>query len=162
MRPQRVILCGTTAGTTWRTTMIEHLIRRGVRPDQIVNPHLPPGVKYTPEHQLAERQCKAHSGTLVLVYICPATITQAGLSPEEAAYRSELLGPTSMFEIGKFAYSQPHRTGVVFDVRLFRRKRPLLVVEGLARELREDFGGQPPYLPSLDAAEEWIVSQLLG
>lgn len=156
---KRVFLGGTTTGTTWRQELIERLVARGVRPDQIFNPHLPHGVSWTPAHMRMERECKADPNTIVLILICPA-ITE-GTKPSTAIDKTEWLGPTSMFEVGKFAYSQPKRTAVVLQSELFRKGgRPRKVLEGLATELREDYSGRPPYFASLDKAEDWIVRQL--
>ncbi|MGF7229253.1 MAG: hypothetical protein ACQR33_04700 [Candidatus Saccharibacteria bacterium] len=157
---RRVFLAGTTTGTTWRAELTERLIARGVQQGQIVNPHLPRGVKYTSEHMRLERECKQDPHTIVLIFICPAVV-DAKPHPVPAAYREELLGPISMFEIGKFAYSQPERTAVVLDSESFTQgNRPRSVLEGLALEISQDFDGQPPFFASLTHAEDWLVAQL--
>lgn len=159
---ERVFLAGTTTGTTWRSEVIERLLARGVREDQIVNPHLPRGVHYTAEHMQFERECKRDPHTIVLIFVCPAVVEDAQLDAESLRRKREMLGPISMFEIGKFAYSQPHRTAIVLDSQSFQEgARPRKVMEGLSYEVWEDFGGNPPYFPSLAAAEDWIVSQLV-
>ena len=158
---KRVFLAGTTTGTTWRQTVTEQLLTRGVAPEQIFNPHLPKGVSYTPEHMELERTVKRDSETIVLIYVCPAVMDEENLSPEVIRDKTERLGPISMFEIGKFAYAQPHRTAVVLDSEQFTpSKRPRKVLEGLAQELREDFHGQQPYFASLPEAISWIADQL--
>lgn len=157
----RVFLGGTTTGTTWRTELIERLIARGVREDQIVNPHLPAGVHWTPEHMLLERACKDDPDTIVLMVVCPAVVEDPTLDAAFAAYKRESLGPTSMYEVGKFAYSQPGRTAIVLQYELFTDGgRPRKVLKGLATELSEDFDGQPPFFATLADAEDWIVKQL--
>jgi hypothetical protein len=158
---KRVFLGGTTTQTTWRKELIARLIQRGVDPDQIINPHLPHGVPYTPEHMVAERTYKADQNTIVLIYLCPAVIDTSSLDAVAALDKRERLGPISMFEVGKFAYSQPHRTAVVLDYQLFQeggRAREVLI--GLARELYEDFNGYPPYFSSPDRCEDWLVEML--
>jgi hypothetical protein len=158
---ERVILLGTTAGTTWRRELIPRLVARGIRPDQIINPHLPRGVHYTPEHMKQERIWKDDPATLILIYICPAVLRDPPLDAEAAREKRERLGPITMYEIGKYGASQSHRTGVVLDFDHFTAgERPRKVLEGLARELREDHSGQPPYLADLVAGEDWIVSRL--
>lgn len=158
---ERVFLAGTTTGTTWRAALIARLMARGVRPEQVINPHLPRGIDYTQAHMLAEHAYKQDPYTIILIFICPAVVEDPKLDPVAAREKGEWLGPISMFEIGKFAYSQPHRTGVVLDYQSFTEgRRPRKVLEGLACELCEDYGGQQPYFPSLAEAEDWIVSQL--
>lgn len=160
---KRVFLGGTTTGTTWRQDLIERLIARGVRPDQIFNPHLPHGVHWTPDHMKAERACKDDPETIVLILICPAVVDDTKLDSVSAANKAEWLGPTSMFEIGKFAYSRPERTAIVLQYELFTDgKRPRKVLMGLATELREDYDGMAPYFESLADAEDWIVELLTG
>lgn len=160
---KRLFLAGTTTGTTWRAELIERLTERGVHPDQIVNPHLPRGVRYTPEHMAAERACKADPEVIVLILICPAVVDDTKLDSVAAADKSEWLGPISMFEIGKFAYSRTDRTAVVLEYEKFTEgKRPRKVLVGLSTELNEDFGDGPPFFTSLASAEDWIVGQLVG
>ncbi len=160
---QRVFLGGTTTGTTWRQELSERLIARGVRPDQIFNPHLPPGVRWTPRHMELERSCKDDPETIVLILICPAVVDSTKLDAVSAASKAEWLGPTSMYEIGKFAYSQGHRTAIVLEYQQFAEGgRPRKVLQGLTTEIREDFGGEPPFFASRLDAEDWIVKQLVG
>jgi len=149
---KRVFLGGTTASTTWRVGLIERLVARGVSRDQIINPHLAPGVSWTPKHMEEEDRHKNDLNTIVLIVIQPAG--------GEDASRAELLGPTSMYEIGRYAHPQPRRTAVVLQSELFTSgKRSRKVLEGLAAKLRKEFKG-PPYFASLRAAEDWIVAQL--
>ena len=158
---KRVFLGGTTAGTTWRKELIERLTSRGVLPEQIVNPHLPPGVRWTPDHARLERDAKADPDTIVLIVICPAVVDDTKLDSVSAANQAEWLGPTSMFEIGKFAYSQPERTAIVLQYELFTEGgRPRKVLTNLATELNEDYSGKPPFFATLAEAERWIVEQL--
>jgi len=160
---KRVFLGGTTTGTIWRQELTERLIARGVHPDQIVNPHLPPGVRWTQAHMQIERSCKDDPETIVLILIQPAVVEGTKLDAVSAANKAEWLGPTSMFEIGKFAYSHPGRAAIVLEFELFAEgQRPRKVLEGLARELREDYNGRPPYFASRLDAENWIVEQLMG
>jgi hypothetical protein len=150
---RRVFLGGTTTGTTWRLELIKRLVARGVREDQIINPHLPAGVSWTPEHMRVERKHKDDLNTIVLIVLCPAVVDDPS--------RRELLGPTSMFEVGRFAYSAPGRTAIVLQPDLFKKGgRSREVLEGLITELRKDFGGRPPYFATLEAAEDWLVKQL--
>jgi hypothetical protein len=159
---ERVFLGGTTTNTTWRQDLIERLMRRGIRSEQIINPHLPKGVKYTHEHMLAERAYKNDPNTIVLIHICRAVLDSKGADEAIIADKEERLGPISMFEIGKYAYSQPHRTAIVLDFASFTEGgRSRRVLEGLARELYDDFSGNPPYFSSIDIAEEWVASMLL-
>lgn len=149
MHMQRVFLGGTTAGTTWRQELIERLVARGVREeDQIVNPHLPKGVRYTTEHKFAERACKDDPGTIVLIHVCKGS--------------GDVIGAISMFETAKYAYGHGYRTAIVFDPSGFDKdSRSYRTLEGLRDELRSDFFGMEPYFDTLAKAEDWIVEQLV-
>ena len=151
---KKVFLGGTTTGTTWRVDLTKRLVARGIDEDsQIINPHLPPGVPYTAERMEEERRAKNDPHTIVLIVVRPAVTKDPS--------RAELLGPISMYEIGRFAHSQPKRTAIVLQAELFTKGgRPRKVLEGLAAELCKEFGGRPPYFASIEAAEDWIVAQL--
>jgi hypothetical protein len=108
-----------------------------------------------------ERAHKRDPEMLVLVVLCLAVIDDTKLDSVAAKDKAEWLGPISMFEMAKFAYSQAHRTGVVLDTAGFTEGgRPLKVLRALRLELDEDFQGKQPYFPTLAAAEDWLVSQL--
>jgi hypothetical protein len=150
---ERVFLGGTTAGTTWRVGLIDRLQARGVRTEQIFNPHLPKGVPYTLEFMEEETRVKNDPNTIVLMHICPAN-----KNPDT----NELLGPISMYEIGRYGWTQPHRTAIVLGHELFTKSRSKKVLQGIAAEFSNVFGtDNPPYFSSLPAAENWIVSQLV-
>lgn len=145
---RRVFLGGTTAGTTWRKELTERLIAQGVRPEQIVNPHLPPGVRYTKERMHEERACKDKPDTIVLVHICKAY--------------ENVIGTISTFEMAKYAYWYGARTAVVLDSSGFDiNSRSYRTLEGLRDEMRNDLPGEQPYFDTLAKAEDWIVEQLV-
>lgn len=150
---KRIFLGGAATGTVWREATISRLISLGVSPDAIVNPHLPPGVHYTPGHKRWERSIKNDPDTIVLIYICRAAVVDQS--------RAELIGPISMYEIGRYAYSAPERTAVVLDYGTFseggRSRRNL---EGIDEELRLAFNDKQPYFPTLALATEWAASEL--
>ncbi len=159
---RQVFLGGTTSGTTWRAELIERLVKRGVKPEQIINPHLPPGEPWTQWDQQREEDQKRDPNTIVLIYVCPLVAeSRPDEHPDVTQYKSQLLGPTSMFEIGKYAYSHPERTAVVLDLAKFdEASRARKVLTGIARELSLDFHGRQPYFRSLEEAEEWLMYQL--
>jgi len=157
----RIYLGGTTTGTSWRQELSGRMMQRGVAAERITNPQLIEGGTYTSEHREIERNYKRDPSTIVLMYFCPAA-EEAGLTAKAQLDKSEYLSLTSVFDAAKFAYSQPHRTAVVFDYEFFTLGRgPRLALQALADELREDFGGRPPYFSSLDEAEDWSVERLI-
>jgi hypothetical protein len=158
-----VILLGTTVGTTWRHELIKRLVACGVTRECIINPHLPHGVRWTSAHMEAEREVKHDPDTLVLIYVCPAAVSDTKLDAVAARDKFEWLGPTSMKEIGQYGWSTPERTAIVLDYELFTEgRRPRKVLMGFEAELIEDFGEDgPPYFKTLAAAEGWIVQQLV-
>lgn len=159
---ERVILLGTTTGTTWRQELIERLVKRGVPAERIINPHLPPGVRWTPAHMQEERAAKRDPDTIVFIYVCPAVVDDTKLDSVAAADKAEWLGPASMKEIGQYGWSAPERTAIVLDYPLFTDgKRPRKVLVGFEAEFLEDFGPDgPPYFRTMAAAEDWLVQQL--
>lgn len=157
-RPTKVILLGTTAGTTWRQTLIETLVANGVRKDQIINPHLPKGQSYGPANMAAERNAKRNPRMLIVVYVCPAVLEQGSGNHEMDEYRKQMVGPISMFEVGKMAYAASHRTGIVLAHDLFTRGKRLKAV---ADEISGDFGGEPPFFADLDSVASWVVRRLV-
>lgn len=144
---ERVFLGGTTAGTTWRQEVIAKLLARGVTEEQIFNPHLPKGTPYTQGRKDEERRVKDDPTTLVLIHICKG--------------RGDIIGAISTFEMGKHAYRDECRTIIVVDSSGFESgSRSQRTLEGLDKELQDDFSGQPPYAATLDEAIDWIVEQL--
>lgn len=159
-RPRRVLLLGTTAGTTWRKELTAELIGRGVHESQIIDTHH--SGRYDKSQRELERRAKRDSHTLALVYVCPAAPRDDGPSPDLAAFKRELLGPITMFEMGKMAYWQPWRLGIVLDYQQFTDgKRPQKVLQAISAELHEDFGGGMPNLHNLGMAADWIVRRLV-
>lgn len=159
---ERVFLAGTTTGTTWREELTERLVARGVEPGQIINPQLPPGVRYTVEHMAIEHRAKADPQTIVLIVVCPAKVDDTKLDSVSAANARDWLGPMTMYEVGKFANAYPDRTAVVLEWDAFTDGgRPRKILKGLSAELAGDFGMDcPPVFSTLQAAEDWIASRL--
>lgn len=165
MRFERVFLAGTTTNTTWREGVIRRLTARGVPNDMIYNPHLPKGVSYSVKHMLEEEavQRQKDPATIILIYICPAVVDDNGIHPAMAQLRRETLGPISMAEVGRYGWAEPQRTAIVFETNAFPQDcRAQKVLNKLTRQLLEDFQGPQPYFYTLAAAEDWIVTQLLG
>lgn len=159
---KRVFLAGTTAGTTWRAELIERLLQRGVLPEQIFNPHLPKGVRWT-EHMQLEEDCQNDPETIILIFVCPAVVSQAKLDQNPGINKAEMLGPMSMVEIGRFGFAEPERTAVVLDSDSFTAgRRPREVLEGLKTKLRKRHADGAPQscYETLAEAEDWIVSVL--
>lgn len=134
---ERVILCGTTTGTTWRLETTGRLVMRNVAPGRIYNPHLPKGVKYTPRHMEIEGEVKNDPSTIVLVHICPAVMEDPELDDATRLLKSELIGPISAQEIWQYGWSEPERTAIVLASDLFTPgRRPRQVLEGWERQVR--------------------------
>ncbi|HKX72951.1 MAG TPA: hypothetical protein VJM32_02990 [Candidatus Saccharimonadales bacterium] len=164
MKMERVILLGTAAGTGWRAEMIGRLVARGVALEKIVNPHLPPGIRWTPAHMKEEQRVKRDPQTIIFIYVCPAVVDVTKLDSVSAADKAEWLGPASMKEIGQYGWGAPQRTAIVLDYESFvDGGRPRKVLLGFVDEMNEDFEGSgPPYFATQAEAEDWIVGQLTG
>jgi hypothetical protein len=143
-----LILLGTTSSTTWRQGVIDRLTHEGVTPAQIRNPHLKRGESWTPKHMVIEDMYKNDPDTIVFIHVCRADDRQ-------------ILGATTMYEIGYYANVFPHRTAVVLDAASFDSdSRAAKVLGKISRELRGRFPKGPPLFDDLEAATLWSATQL--
>lgn len=161
-----VFLGGTTTGTTWRQKMTELLLDRGVTPSNIFNPHKPKGSGWTEADVRAELDCKNNKRTIILMHICPA-VPDVDKYPEGTELRetmSQMLGPLSMFEMGKHLGLTPERVVFVLDGSLFTARRSAKIINIIADDIRETFlqlGIEPRVYKMLEEAADWIAPQLI-
>lgn len=176
---QRVILCGTTAGTNstpatdWRRTLTEKLVARGVQPEAIINPYLPSGTSYSQVHADNEEALKADPETIIVICITPGVpkpdrmARKLGVSIDELTQEmfvaeAESLGPVTMLEMGEHLRADPERTAVFLDIDKFAQNgRPRKLLGMFLRKY-----AKPPYqrapFASMQLLEDWVVEQLVG
>lgn len=160
-----VFLGGTTAGTTWRERLTELLLDRGVAETAIFNPHKPKGSGWGDDDVRAEQTCKNNKQTIILMHLCPA-VPDIQRYPEGSDLRAmmeQMLGPTTMFEIGKYSVLAPERTVFVFDDKLFSNRRSAKVIRIIEDDITTtltELGTRPHIYKTMEAAADWIAPQL--
>lgn len=161
-----VFLGGTTTGTTWRKRITELLLASGVKESCIFNPHKPRGEGWTEEDAKAERACKNNERTIILMHLCPS-IPDLKRYPEGSDLRAmmeQMLGPTTMFEIGKYSILAPERTVFVFDDKLFSNRRSAKVIRIIEDDITTtlaELGIKPHIYNTMEEASDWIAPQLI-